>query len=158
MEFQSIQIPGTFLWPLSYNFDIAFSPLDSAKLSCSSEVTLFQGEDTMRNRVFFNLCYYQMNYFNYVYNAVAMQLFFIALGHTIQFISGVNILSKNISIIDLGCLKNSINSSYTLLFFGCEKFLVFMKIEKITVKFQILLYLFFNLYLGTKNMQCKNFP
>ena len=39
------------------------------------------------------------------------------------------------------------------MFFGCEKFLVIIKIEIITIKFQILLYLFFDLYLGTKNMQ-----
>ena len=34
------QIPGTFLWSFSLTFDLAYSPLNSAKLSCSSEVTL----------------------------------------------------------------------------------------------------------------------
>jgi len=64
----------------------------------------FQGEDTMRNRVFFNLCYYQMNYFNYVYNAVGMQLFFIALGHTIQFISGqeISAILEPVALLTIG--------------------------------------------------------
>ena len=34
------QIPGRFLWSFSLTFDLAYSPLNSAKLSCSSEVTL----------------------------------------------------------------------------------------------------------------------
>ena len=36
------QIPGTFLWRFSLTFGLAYSPLNSAKLSCSSEVTLLQ--------------------------------------------------------------------------------------------------------------------
>ena len=34
------QIPRTFLWPISQTFGLAYLPLNSAKLSCSSEVTL----------------------------------------------------------------------------------------------------------------------
>ena len=37
---KSSQIPGTFLWPFSYTFGLAYSPLNSSTLSCSSEVTL----------------------------------------------------------------------------------------------------------------------
>ena len=40
------QIPGTFLWLFSLTFGIAFAPLNSATLSCSSEVTLFFLEGT----------------------------------------------------------------------------------------------------------------
>ena len=37
---KSSQIPRTFLWPFSQTFYLVYSPLNSAKLSCSSEVTL----------------------------------------------------------------------------------------------------------------------
>ena len=37
---KSIQIPRTFLWPFSETFGLTYSPLNSAKLNCSSEVTL----------------------------------------------------------------------------------------------------------------------
>ena len=40
------QIPGTFLWSFPFTFGLAYSPLNSAKLSCSSEVTLlFKNKD-----------------------------------------------------------------------------------------------------------------
>ena len=37
---KSSQISRTFLWPFSQTFGLVYSPLNSAKLSCSSEVTL----------------------------------------------------------------------------------------------------------------------
>ena len=37
---KSIQTPRTFLWPFSQTFGLAYPPLNSATLSCSSEVTL----------------------------------------------------------------------------------------------------------------------
>ena len=37
---KSIQIPRTFLWPFSQTFGLTYSPLTSAKLYCSSWVTL----------------------------------------------------------------------------------------------------------------------
>ena len=39
---ESIQIPRTFLWLFSLTFGLAYSPLNSTKLNCSSEVTLRQ--------------------------------------------------------------------------------------------------------------------
>jgi len=64
----------------------------------------FQGEDTMRNRVRLNLCYYQVNYFNYIYNALAMQLFFIALGLTIQFLAGqeISAIQDPVALLTIG--------------------------------------------------------
>ena len=37
---KSSQIAKTFLWQFSWTFGLAYSPLNSATLSCSSEVTL----------------------------------------------------------------------------------------------------------------------
>ena len=37
---KSSQIARTFLWPFSWTFGLAYSPLNSATLNCSSEVTL----------------------------------------------------------------------------------------------------------------------
>ena len=37
---KSSQISRTFLWPFSETFGLVYSPLNSAKLSCLSEVTL----------------------------------------------------------------------------------------------------------------------
>ena len=37
---KSSQIPRTCLWPFSQTFGLVYSPLNSAKLSCLSEVTL----------------------------------------------------------------------------------------------------------------------
>ena len=45
-ESQSIQIPRTFLWLFSQTFGLAYSPLNSAKLTCSSEVTLLLTQKT----------------------------------------------------------------------------------------------------------------
>ena len=40
---KSSQIPRTFLWLFSQTFGLDYSPLNSATLSCSSEVTLMLG-------------------------------------------------------------------------------------------------------------------
>ena len=37
----SNQIPRTFLWPFSLTFGLVYSPLNSAMVSCWSEVTLY---------------------------------------------------------------------------------------------------------------------
>ena len=41
---KSSQIPRTFLWLFSQTFGLDYSPLNSATLSCSSEVTLVHSD------------------------------------------------------------------------------------------------------------------
>ena len=42
-DIKSSQIARTFLQPFLYTFGLAYSPLNSATLNCSSEVTLWKG-------------------------------------------------------------------------------------------------------------------
>ena len=47
LKSKSNQIFRTHLWPFSKTFDFSYSPLNSAKLNCSSEVTLKSRDSTI---------------------------------------------------------------------------------------------------------------
>ena len=73
---KSSQIPKTFLWPFSYIFGLVYSPLNSAKLSCSSEVTLKKiSASLMCTRIFLGCC---LNFFRVKQN-YRKKVFYLAL-------------------------------------------------------------------------------
>ena len=62
-----------------------------------------QGEDTIRNRFFFNLLYYQVNYEKYVERALATILSFIAIGYGIQFLyQEISVIQDCVALLTIG--------------------------------------------------------